>query len=313
MRVLFMGTPVFAVSALEALLAAGHTVCGVVTREDKPKNRGMQMAFSPVKEAALQADLPVYQPTSLRDEALLPLLSELAPACIVVVAYGKILPRYILDYPAFGCVNVHASILPKYRGASPMQSALLHGEAETGVTTMLMADGIDTGDMLLFAKMPIADSDNLGTVHDTLAALSGPLLIETLEGLAAGTIVPIKQDDTLATHAPLIKKEDCRLHFNNPASVLFNQIRAFYPAPQAWFVRALKTIKVSASYVADIATECLPGQVVRADKSGIYVACSAGTVLCIIALKPEGKKEMTAAEFLNGNTLLVGEQLDGEH
>ena len=201
MRAVFMGTPDFAVQSLNALVDAGHEVVAVITQPDRPKGRGNKMAFPEVKTRALELELPVHQPNSVKDEAFLALLKGYAPDIIVVVAFGRILPKAVLELPKYGCVNVHGSLLPEYRGAAPIQRAVLDWRKETGVTTMLMDIGMDTGDMLLQAKMPITDEDTSGTMFDKLAVLGGTLLIDTLAGLENGTIVPRKQDDSKATHA----------------------------------------------------------------------------------------------------------------
>ena len=206
MRILFMGTPDFAVPSLEALIAAGHEICGVFSQPDRPKNRGMKMLPPPVKVKALEYGIPVYQPKTLRDESFASLLDELAPDLIAVAAFGKILPQNVLDYPKYGCICVHGSLLPKYRGAAPMQRAIIEGERVTGITTMLMDAGIDTGDMLLKAEHEIGENDNFETVHDALSELGAKTLIETVEALKNGTAVRIKQDDSLATHAAKIEK-----------------------------------------------------------------------------------------------------------
>ena len=226
-----MGTPDFALPTLQALCKSGHEIVGVVTKVDMPKGRGHHMMATPIKLYAIEKNIPVYQPTTLKGEEFAATLAELDPEMIVVVAFGKILPRNVLDYPKYGCVNVHGSLLPEYRGAAPMQRAIIDGKKVTGITTMLMADGIDTGDMLLKAEVPINEDDNFEVIHDRLAECGANLLIETVEKLEKGEITPEKQDDSLATHAAKIEKSDCLLDFSKDATVLHNLIRGLSPIP----------------------------------------------------------------------------------
>ena len=206
MRILMMGTPDFAVPTLHALMTTSHTVVGVVTQQDKPKGRGHHLVPTPLKEAALSYTLPVYQPATLKDEGFMELLKELAPDLIVVAAYGKILPKTVLDFPKYGCVNVHASLLPKYRGAGPIQWAIINGETESGITTMQMGEGLDTGDILLQESVPITDETTADVLFDQLAELGGVLLLETIAALEDGTLLAKPQDDALATYAPMLDK-----------------------------------------------------------------------------------------------------------
>ena len=214
MRILFMGTPDFALPTLRALCENGHEVVGAVTQPDKPKGRGHHMTPPPIKVYAMEENIPVYQPLTLKGEEFAALLSELDPEMIVVVAYGKILPQNVLDYPKYGCVNVHGSLLPEYRGAAPMQRAIIDGKKVTGITTMLMAAGLDTGDMLLRAEVEIGENDNFEDIHDRLAECGADLLIKTVEGLEKGEITPEAQDDSLSTYAAKIEKSDCLLDFS---------------------------------------------------------------------------------------------------
>ena len=224
MRILFMGTPDFALFTLRALVERGEQVVGVVTQPDKPKGRGYTLQPPPVKVYATEQGLPVYQPTTLKDGAFDAELHALAPDVIVVVAYGKILPRSVLEYPKHGCINVHGSLLPEYRGAAPMQRAILEGKSETGVTTMQMAEGLDTGDMLIVRRVPIGENDNFEDIHDALGAAGAEALLQTLDALRAGALVPEKQDDSRATYAAKITKADCLLDFAAPARAVHDRL-----------------------------------------------------------------------------------------
>lgn len=308
MRVLFMGTPDFAVPSLQAL-AKQHDVVGVVSQPDKQKGRGMQLHPTPVKEAALELGLPVFQPETLKNEAFLPQLNELSPDVIVVVAYGKILPLYMLNTPKFGCVNVHGSLLPAYRGAAPMQRAIIDGCSETGITTMQMAQGLDTGDMLEKAILPISPNDNFETVHDSLASLGANLICSTLQKLEAGELLPEPQDDALATYAAKIEKSDCLLDFTQSAEILHNRIRGLSPIPLAFTKLNGKLLKIVSARVSDLprpaSASC--GEVI-ALRGSIAVACGSG-VLELLTVLPEGKSRMTASAFVNGKKIAIGDLL----
>ena len=307
MRVLFMGTPEIAATALSALLSDGFDVVGCVSQPDRPKGRGMVLTPPPVKVLAEEHGIPVYQPDTLKDEALLPVLAELAPDVIAVVAYGKILPDYVLNYPKYGCVNLHVSLLPKYRGAAPMQRAVMNGERETGVTTMRMDAGLDTGDILLVEKFPIGDEDTFETVHDTSAEIGGALLSRTLRGLEVGTVTPRPQRHEDATYAEKITKEECAIDFSLPARTLHNRIRGLSPIPLA-FTRmpSGKLLKVVSAAVTE--GEGAPGEIIRAEKDGFAVACGVGALLFRTVI-PEGKGRMSAADLVRGRQLAVGDVL----
>lgn len=307
MRVLFMGTPDFAIPTLRALASKHEVVC-VVSQPDKPKGRGMQLHPTPVKAAALELGLEVRQPVTLKDGAFLPDLEELRPDVIVVVAYGKILPEYLLNFPKHGCINAHGSLLPAYRGAAPMQRAIMEGNKETGITTMRMAKGLDTGDMLEVAKVEIAPNDNFEVIHDKLAAASADLILSTLAGLEAGTIIPVRQDDSLATYAAKIEKADCLIDFTRTAQELHDQIRGLSPIPLAFTKLNGKLLKIVASKVSDQATDKAPGTVLSTDKGVIAVATGKG-VLHITDVLPEGKGRMSAAAFVNGKKIAAGDIL----
>ena len=309
MRILFMGTPDFALPTLRALCESGHEIVGAVTKIDTPKGRGHHMMPPPVKVYATEKGIPVYQPATLKGEEFAATLRELDPEMIVVVAFGKILPRNVLDYPKYGCVNVHGSLLPEYRGAAPMQRAIIDGKAVTGITTMLMADGIDTGDMLLKAEVEIGENDNFEIIHDKLAECGAKLLIETVGKLERGEITPEKQDDTLATHAAKIEKEDCRLDFSRPARELHNLIRGLSPIPLAVTkTPSGKLLKIVTSELTGKTSSAEAGRVISVD-GGILVACGDGGVLKITRVVPEGRSKMDADAFVRGRGIEVGDIL----
>ncbi|MBQ8409970.1 MAG: methionyl-tRNA formyltransferase [Clostridia bacterium] len=310
MRILFMGTPDFALPTLRALCDAGHEIVGAVTKIDKPSGRGHRMMPTPIKVYALEQNIPVYQPTTLKGDEFAELLAELDPEMIVVVAFGKILPRNVLDYPKYGCVNVHGSLLPEYRGAAPMQRAIIDGKRVTGITTMLMADGIDTGDMLLKAEVEIGENDNFEVIHDCLAECGAKLLIETVDKLEKGEIVPEKQDDSLATHAAKIEKEDCLLDFSRSAKELHDLIRGLSPIPLSFTHtpdgKLLKVVE-SRVYDAEKTVKALPGTVLSVGDD-IKVVCGQG-ILSLLKVVPEGKGKMSAADFVRGRKIAEGDLL----
>ena len=305
MRVVFMGTPDFAVQSLNALVDAGHEVKAVITQPDRPKGRGNKMAFPEVKTRALELGLPVHQPDSVKDEAFLELLKGYNPEVIVVVAFGRILPQAVLELPPYGCVNVHGSLLPEYRGAAPIQRAVLDGRKETGVTTMRMDIGMDTGDMLMQATLPITDEDTTGTMFGKLAELGGKVLIDTLVGLENGTVVPEKQDDSKATHAARILKEDEVIRWNDPAEKIFCQIRGLSPAPGAYTWWNGERLKLWKARISDRETGKAPGTVVAISKNALTVQTGKGC-LEVLELQPAGKKAMPAQAFSNGAGVTEG-------
>ncbi len=308
MRILFMGTPDFALFSLRALCESGADVCGVITQPDKPKNRGHHLTPPPVKVYALEQSIPVYQPATLRDEAFAELLSKLSPELIVVVAYGKILPKNVLDYPKYGCINVHGSLLPKYRGAAPMQRAIIDGERVTGITTMYMAEGLDTGDMLLRAEAEILENDNFEDIHDRLGALGADLLLETVRKIEDGSITPKPQGEG-ATYASKIEKSDCKIDFSMPVQRVHDLIRGLSPMPLAYTnTPDGKLLKITKSEIfSHTASDKPAGTVISLDKS-IRVACSDG-VISILGVVPEGKGRMSAADYINGRRISVGDVL----
>lgn len=310
MKILFMGTPDFALFSLRALCESGADIIGVVTQPDKPKGRGYVLTPPPVKIYATERGIPVYQPTTLKSEEFSELLSQLDPDLIAVVAYGKILPPSVLEYPRYGCINVHGSLLPEYRGAAPMQRAIIDGCKTTGVTTMFMAEGLDTGDMLLKAECEIAPNDNFEDIHDRLGALGADLLIKTVDGLAAGTLTRIPQDDSLSTYAEKISKAECLIDFSRPAEEIHNKIRGLSPVPLSFtHTRDTRLLKVKKSEVRD--TE-IPhenfGEVLSVENGKITVACGTGSIDLLTVL-PEGKGMMSAADFIRGRKIDKGDIL----
>lgn len=311
LRIIFMGTAELACASLDALVKSPEfTVVAVVTQPDKPKGRDLKLQPSAVKTLASQFNLPVLQPLKARAEDFVATLRELKPDLIVVVAYGQILSQAILDIPRLGCLNVHTSLLPKYRGAAPVQWAILDGEPETGVTIMQMDAGLDTGDILTRTQTPIQPEDNSQTLHDRLAILGAELLVETIPQVAAGTIVPQKQPADGGSYARKISKEDGRLNWNEPARKLWNQIRAFTPWPGAFTFQTVgenkRLLKIwQAEVVENLSGE--PGKILQADKNGIVVACGENA-LRILNLQREGGRRLTAQEFLAGHPMQAGEK-----
>lgn len=310
MKILFMGTPDFALFSLKALCEKGYDVVGVVTQPDKPKGRGYVLTPPPVKVYALEQGIPVYQPNSLRTEEFASLLKEIDPELIAVVAYGKILPKNVLDYPKYGCVNVHGSLLPKYRGASPMQSAIINGDKVTGITTMFMAEGLDTGNMLLKAECEIAENDNFEDIHDRLGLLGAELLCKTVDGLEAGNITPVPQDYSLATHTAKILKEDCKIDFSKDCDTVHDLVRGLSPIPLSFtHTPDGKLLKVVKSEICERESENEEyGKVLSLDNGRIRVACASGSVN-ILTVLPEGKGRMSAADFIRGRKINIGDIL----
>ncbi len=310
LKILFMGTPDFAECSLRALVENKMDVCGVFTKPDTQKGRGMKLQVSDVKRYALEANLDIYQPETLRDGAVMDILTKLSPDVIVVVAYGKILPEYVLKFPKYGCINVHGSLLPEYRGASPIQSAVIDGKKVTGVTTMYMADGIDTGDVLLSREYEIGENITTGEAFDDLAKIGAELLIETLSGLENGTITPIKQDDSKATYASKITKDDCCISFDENMQTVHNRIRGLYPFPGAFCYHNGKVLKLCESrlYRNNVKQDAKIGEVIDLSKNGVLVKCREGAVL-LTKLKPEGKGIMNAWDLINGRKIALGDVL----
>jgi len=316
MRVIFMGTPDFAVFSLKALCENGYTPIAVVSQTDKPRGRGNKLSPTPVKAYAESLGIPVYQPKTLRSEEFASLINELKPDLIAVAAYGKILPQNILSYPKYGCICVHGSLLPKYRGAAPMQRAIIEGESKTGITTMLMDDGIDTGDMLLKEEVDILPDDNFEDIHDKLAVCGASLLIKTIEGILDGSVTPVKQPEDGATYAAKIEKSELYTDFTQTAIDTHNKIRGLSPIPLAYTVNARgERVKLVRTVLVSEEEHSHPtGKVIALSDKGegrIDVACRGG-IIGITSLVPEGKGKMSAAEYVRGRKIAVGDILGGE-
>jgi len=298
LRIIFAGTPDFAARHLDALLSSEHEIVGVFTQPDRPAGRGKKLMPSPVKVLAEEKGLPVFQPASLRQQENQQLVADLNADVMVVVAYGLILPKAVLDMPRLGCINVHGSLLPRWRGAAPIQRALWAGDTQTGVTIMQMDVGLDTGDMLYKLACPITSEDTSATLYDKLAALGPQGLIETLQQLAQGTAQPQVQDEELVTYAEKLSKDEARMDWSLSAEQLERCIRAFNPWPMSWFVIDEQPIKVWKASVLPSSTQAEPGTIVEASKSGIQVATAEG-ILNLESLQPAGKKAMSAQDLLN--------------
>jgi methionyl-tRNA formyltransferase len=306
MKTVYMGTPDFAVAPLRAMVEAGYEVAAVVTQPDKPKGRGKTMLPTPVKEEALKHNLPVYQPQKVRDPEFIKVLQEIAPDIIVVAAFGQIIPQAILDLPKFGCINIHASLLPKYRGAAPIQQAVIDGEKESGVTIMKMAAGLDTGDMISKVVVPITEKETGGSLFDKLALAGADLLVETLPSIFDGSASYEKQPEESPTpYASMITKQMGLLDFTRSAEELERLVRGMNPWPSAYTFLNGKTLKVWSSLVEASDGKSEPGTVVSTDKAGIHVACADGN-LVLSEVQLEGKKRMEADAFLRGFSIETG-------
>ena len=311
MRILFMGTPDFAVPSLMRLVGDGHDICGVFTQPDKPRGRGMKISYSPVKIAAVRENIPVFQPVSLKDEAVRRLIEGLAPELVAVVAYGKLLPDYVLSYPKFGCVNVHASILPKYRGAAPIHWAVINGERETGVTTMHMASRLDAGDIIYVDKTEISPCDTVGSVHDRLMLMGAELLSKTVDAAANGTLPRIPQNDGDATFAPMITKETCRIDWTQSVARILNLIRGTNPWPTAWTKLDGVIIKIHSASLGEKVDGYARGAIIPDNSSGAVCAvCSGGEVIRITELQAQGGKRMSASDYLRGHGITDGKAFE---
>ncbi|MBP6964314.1 MAG: methionyl-tRNA formyltransferase [Armatimonadetes bacterium] len=311
MRVLFMGTASFGVCTFLSLLDSKHELLGVVTQPDRPKGRGRSLQESAIKQFAVRYGVPVYQPESVRVDEVLDLVRAIAPDIFVVVAFGQIIPKSLLDMPRYGSVNVHASLLPKYRGAAPIQYALFNGEARTGVTTMLMDSGLDTGPILLQEEMEIEPNEDTGSLEDRLSVIGAPLLLRTLDGLEDGTITPTPQDDAQSSYAPSIKRQDCVVDWRRPAPEIVNLVRGCIPRPGAVTVCAGTPAKLWSCSARD--GDGRPGDVLSVESDGITVSAGAGAVL-VRELQPENRKVMRAADFARGYAVSVGSRFgpDGD-
>lgn len=312
MKIVYMGTPDFAVCALESIIDAGHEVAAVITQPDKPKGRSKSPVPTPVKKKAMEHGIPVYQPEKVRDEEIVNMLKNVAPDAIVVAAYGQILPESILNIPRYGCINIHASLLPKYRGAAPIEWAIIDGEEKTGVTTMYMEKGLDTGDMIDMAEVVIENDDTGASLTDKLADEGAKLILTTLKALEDGTARRTKQNDAESCYASMLKKEMGNIDFSKPAEEIERLIRGLIPWPCAYTRidgKGVKLYRADVKRQADIGGDgsktYKPGEIIEVTKKSFTIACGRD-VLVIRSLQPEGKKQMDAASYLNGNKLEAG-------
>ncbi len=307
LNLVFCGTPAFAVPTLQKLVEAGHTVSLVVTQPDRPRGRGMETAFSPVKQRAVALQLPITQPEKIRNnEEFREQLDEICPDAIIVVGYGRIIPQWMLDLPKLGNLNLHASLLPKYRGAAPIQWAIASGESVTGVTTMRIDAGLDTGDILMQESMPIDPDDTSETLSPRLAAIGADLMVETLRELSGATILPRPQDDAHATLAPILRKEDGRIDFVRTALEISNRLRGFQPWPGAFTSFRGKSLNL---WSVKSCESPIPQAELQVKDGRLFVGCGQGTSLEILELQPEGKKKMAAHDFIQGYRPKPGDRL----
>jgi methionyl-tRNA formyltransferase len=302
-----MGSATFAQPSLDALFEAGFSIVGVITQPDKPTGRGRVLQGPPLKKRAFDLHLPIYQPKSLKSEETQQLFTALAPDLVVAVAYGKILPPWLLEFPQHGCVNVHGSLLPKYRGAAPVHWAIANGEEKTGVCTMLLEEGLDTGPVYLCDETPIAADEPVAQLYDRLAQLGAPLLIKTIEGIVAGSLKPTPQDHSRATLAPILKKEHGFLDWKRPAREIHNRVRAFNPWPGTVTNFRAATCKILKTAVGQVLQPSEPGAVI-AFKGQLSVMCGDGTALEILSIQPENRKAVSGADFANGARIQPGEK-----
>ena len=304
MRVVFMGTPEFAVPCLPQLIDCGHEVTGVFTQPDKPQGRKMILTPPPVKELALANNIKVYQPVKMRDGTALEMLREANPELVIVVAYGKILPKEILEFPKYGCINIHASLLPSLRGAAPIQWSVINGCEKTGVTSMQMDEGLDTGDMLIKAETEIGINETAGELHDRLSVMGAEVLEETIDALLKGELHPEKQNHEIFTYAPMLSKELSPIDWNCTAAEIHNKIRGLSPWPSANTVICGKKVKIHKSILSD-EKGAGAGEIMVADKK-LIVSCGDSKCIEIVELQAEGKKSMLAADYLRGNPVEKG-------
>jgi methionyl-tRNA formyltransferase len=308
--IVFCGTPQFAVPTLQALADAGFNVRLVVTQPDRPSGRGMTLTAPPVKQRALELGLPVTQPETIRNNIEFRLqLETLAPRAIVVVGYGRIIPRWMIELPPLGNINLHGSLLPKYRGAAPVQWAIAMGEQVTGVTTMQIDEGLDTGDILMQLEMPIREDDTAVTLAPRLADLGAPLVVETVRALDRGAMLSTPQDHAQATLAPILKKQDGRMDFTRSATVLWNRLRGFQPWPGAWTRFRGKSLNVTQARALPQGSDILDGATLKIECDHLYVGCGENTTLELLEVQPEGKRRMSVKDFINGYKPRTGELL----
>ncbi len=304
MNIVFMGTPDFAVPCLERLISDDHNILAVFTQPDKPKGRGHSVAAPPVKLKAAENNICVFQPVTLKDGEAYNILSELAPEIIIVAAYGKILPQQIISLPKFGCVCIHASLLPKYRGAAPIQWSVINGEKVTGITSMQMDAGIDTGDMLISEQTEIGENESSGELLNRLSVIGAEVMSKTITGLQTGTVNPVKQDSSASTYAPMLTKALCPVNWNEPAIKVHNRIRGLSPflIPTAMYSNRL--IRIHSSLVVE-GKNGKPGEIIE-NIDRLLVACGDGSAIEVVTVQVEGKKAMPAKEFLRGNKIAIG-------
>lgn len=305
MRVVFMGTPDIAATCLKQLIAEKFEIVGVYTKPDKPKNRGMKLEMSDVKKVAVEAGLPVFQPTTFKDDAVVEELRALAPDLIAVVAYGKILPQRVLDIPKFGCVNIHASVLPQLRGSGPVQWAILNGMDETGVTAMYMSAQLDAGDIIEIRKTPIEPFENAQSLLDRLAQIGGELLCDTIRSIEAGTAERTPQEHEKATHAPMLTKELCPIDWTGSARQIIDHVRGLDPWPVATTLLDGKRFKIYEVRPTDKKTDKLPGTLLALTKQGLEIAVGGGDVLVITVLQADGGKRMAAPDYFRGHPIAI--------
>ncbi|MFA9463876.1 MAG: methionyl-tRNA formyltransferase [Velocimicrobium sp.] len=305
MRIIFMGTPDFSVPTLETLIKSEHEIIGVVTQPDKPKGRSKAVKLTPIKEKALEYNIPVYQPIKVRGEGFLATLKELNPDVIIVIAFGQILPKALLEIPQYGCINIHASLLPKLRGAAPIQWAVINGEVKTGVTTMQMDAGVDTGDMLLKKEIILEKKETGGSLHDKLSQMGGALILETLQLAKEGKLSPKKQEDSLSNYAKMLDKNLGKIDFSKSADEIERLIRGLNPWPSAYTMLDGKTLKIWDADVVEGKLGALIGEITEVRKDCFVVQTGNGA-LTIKELQLEGKKRMTIDAFLRGYTITVG-------
>ena len=309
MNIIFMGTPEFALPTLKALHQSSHTVLSVITQPDKPKGRGQKLLVSPIKQFALDFNLPVLQPKTVNDPEFIHTLNQNQPDFIIVVAFGQILSETFLKIPKQFCINLHSSLLPKYRGAAPIHRSILNGDTLTGVTSMIMDKGMDTGDILLMQETPIHKSDNAQTLHDTLSEMGGNLVLETLVRLEQNTLLPTPQNNNLATYAPKLKKEEGLVRWEKNANTLFNQVRGLTPWPGSYTLLNKKRLRILKAQVTEGTLDDQPGQIARVTDIGIEVGTGQDR-LVLTELQPEGKKSMSAKSFLAGHKIERGTLFD---
>ncbi len=308
MRIVFMGTPEFAVPCLQKLIDCGHDISGVFTQPDKPQGRKMVLTPPPVKVLAVENGIKVYQPTKMRDGTAFEMLKEANPELVIVVAYGKILPKEILEFPKYGCINIHASLLPKLRGAAPIQWSVINGFEKTGVTSMQMDEGLDTGNMLIRGEIEIGENETAGELHDRLSVLGAEILEKTIISLEKNELTSEKQNHSEFTYAPMLSKELSPIDWTMTAQQVHNKIRGLSPWPSANTRFNGKTVKIHKSVLSDLKGKTA-GEIINADKK-LVVSCGDGNCIEILNLQAEGKKAMSAADFLRGNQINIGEKFE---